>query len=90
MSVKACRPIRPVATPTIAVSSGRPAASSELSVIASTRKPIIRPNDSELTSDSSATRPPPNSTCIPASSAGVPVASSSSRATSSILSAVTG
>ena len=89
-SVKACRPTRPMATPTMAVSSGKPAASSELSVMASTRKPIMRPNDSELTSDSSATRPPPNSTWSPASSAGVPLASSCSRAGSSILSAVTG
>ena len=52
-------------TPMIAVSSGRPAASSEPSVIASTRKPTIMPRLSELACDSSVTRPPPNSVWMP-------------------------
>ena len=89
-SVSACRPTRPMPTPMIAVSSGSPAASSEPSVIASTRKPTIMPRLSEFACDSSVTRPPPNSVCSPASSAGVADASSSSRAWSSILSAGTG
>ena len=55
-------------TPKMAVISGMPAASSEPSVIASTKKATIMPIDSDPCWASSAAIPPENSTCRPAAS----------------------
>ena len=85
--VRAVTPPTEMPTPIIAVHSGRPAATSDPSVIARTRKPIIMPSFSEPASASSVTRPPPNSTCMPAASAGSALSSSSSRAGSETSSA---
>ena len=66
----------PMTTPMTADSSGRPAASSDVSVMARTRKPTAMPMASAAECDSVLTTPPPHSTCRPAASAGAALASS--------------
>ena len=76
----AVRPAMPMPTPSAAVSSGMPAASSDASVIASTRNATIMPIDSEPWWASSAAMPPENSTCRPAFSPVAPRSASCSLA----------
>jgi hypothetical protein len=80
----------PIATPMMAVKSGRPAASNDASVMASTTYPTISEMPSEFAVLVSSTRPPLNSTCKPAARAGSALSASSSRASEVISSDGTG